>query len=286
MKTGLILSGLFLLLATNLLVSAPVDPVHAQPALSPTPLPTPAPCEQATIQAVEDNGWGVPTYTTAEEGGSWSLTGVAGSLREWQWDFYRDGPVFDLVQVYAAYFPNQPETMRSDVLYPHPLWAAVGVTLPPYYTVYDAASRQAYERQGHGDQPYYVSFVEGAATRQEALALFSQPGQRLVTLQVDGPFVSPEGIDWERCEPAGSEFCILARFFESLSPPLENIGDAEHRTFQGESNLFIHTGAASSHPMYGFLIWPMRIEQTLDLCLLPMLEPMEYPFRKGTIYAE
>ena len=280
MKTGLILSGLFLLLTSGLLVSAPVEPVHAQPALSPTPLPTPALCEQATIQAVEDNGWGIPTYTTAEEGGSWSLTGVAGSLREWQWDFYRDGPVFDLVQVYAAYLPNQPETMRSDVLYPHPLWAAVGVTLPPYYTVYDAASRQAYERQGYGDQPYYVSFVEGAATRQEALALFSQPGQRLVTLQVDGPFVSPEGINWEHCEPVASEFCILARFFESLSPPLEDI------PFQGESNLFIHTGSASSHPMYGFLIWPMRVEQTLNLCPLPMLEPMEHPFRRGTIYAE
>jgi hypothetical protein len=60
-------------------------------------------------------------------------------MREWQWDFYRDGPVFDLVQVYAAYLPDQPETMRSDVIYPHPLWAAVGVTLPPS-TPFTAAS--------------------------------------------------------------------------------------------------------------------------------------------------
>jgi hypothetical protein len=114
--------------------------------------------------------------------------------------------------------------------YPHPLWAAVGVTLPPYYTVYDAASRQAYERQGHGDQPYYV-LSSKAQRRQEALALFSQPGQRLVTLQVDGPFVSPEGIDWERCEPADSEFCILAPIREPVTAA-ENIGDAEHRTFR------------------------------------------------------
>ena len=103
------------------------------------------------IRAVEANGWGVPTYTNTVDGGAWLLTGVAGSLREWQWDFYRNGPVFDLVQVYY-----QHETMR------YPLWAAVGVTLPPYYTVHDAASQEYYEQQGHGYQPYYVSFVEGA----------------------------------------------------------------------------------------------------------------------------
>jgi hypothetical protein len=55
---------------------------------------------------------------------------------------------------------------------------------------------------------------------------------------------------------------------------------------QGESNLFIHTGSASSHPMYGFLIWPMRVEQPLNLCPVPKLEPIEHPFWKGTVYAE
>lgn len=255
-----------------------IAPPGEQPVPTATPLPplpTLTPCEQSMIRAVETNGWGTPAFTNTVNGGAWWLTGVAGSLREWQWDFYRDGPVFDLVQVYY-----QHETMR------YPLWAAVGVTLPPYYTVHDAASQEYYEQQGHGDQPYYLSFVEGTDTRQEVLALFGQPGQYLVTLQVDGPFVSAEGIDWERCEPGDSEYCILARFFESLSPPMEDIGDAEHRTFQGESNLFIHTGSASSHPMYGFLIWPMRIEQTLNLCLVPKLEPVEHPFRKGTVYAE
>ncbi|HNT24967.1 MAG TPA: CAP domain-containing protein [Anaerolineales bacterium] len=249
-----------------------IAPPGTQPAPTPTPLPplpTLTPCEQSMIQAVENSDWGTPTYTSTVDGGAWSLTGVAGSLREWQWDFYRDGPVFDLVQVYYRH-----STMR------YPLWAAVGVTLPPYYTVHDAASQQAYEEQGHGDQPYYLSFVQGVETRQEVLALFGQPGQQLVTLQVEGPFVSPEGIDWDRCEPSDSEFCILARFFESLSPPMKDI------PLQGESNLFIHTGSASSHPMYGFLIWPMHIEQTLKLCPVPKLEPVEHPFRKGTVYAE
>ena len=116
------------------------------------------------------------------------------------------------------------------------------------------------------------------------LALFSQPGQRLVALQVDGPFVSAEGIDWENCAPGDSEYCILARFFESLSPPMENIGDAEHRTIQGGSNLFIHTGSAPSHPMEGFLIWPLRLEQTLNLC--PVTAPTVHHHWKGAVDAE
>lgn len=237
--------------------------------------PTLPVCEQTIIQTIETSGWGVPTYTNTIEGGAWSLTGITGSLREWQWDFYRDGPVFDLVQVYY-----QHETMRSDVLYPHPLWAAVGVTLPAYYIVHDAASLEHYEQQGHDDQPYYLSFVQGAKTRQEALALFSQPGEQLVRLQVDGLFVSPDGIDWERCEPSVSEFCILARFFESLSPPMEDI------PLQGQSNLFIHTGSASSHPDYGFLIWPLKLEQSLALCQLSK-SPRDIPApRRMMIYAE
>jgi hypothetical protein len=239
------------------------------------PLPSLTPCEQSIIQSVETNGWGIPAYTNGEDGGAWSLTGVAGRLQEWQWDFYRDGPVFDLVQV----FYHQAE-MR------YPMWAAVGVTLPPYYTVYDAASQETYEQQGHGDQPYYVSFVEGAQTRQEVLDLFRQPGQHLVTLQVDGSFVSQEGIDWVHCKPGDSEFCILARFFESLSPPIENIGDAGHPTFQGESNLFIQTGSASSHPMNGFLIWPMRIEKILNLCPISAQDNFERSLRRRSVYAE
>ncbi len=265
MKIGLVLVFIFPFLAASWLAGVPVDPVNMQPAPTPTlsapvteATPPLTPCEQSMIQAVEANDWGVPAYTTTVDGGSWSLTGVAGSLREWQWDSYRDGPVFDLVQVYY-----QHETMR------YPLWAAVGVTLPPYYTVHDSASLEYYQQQGHGDQSYYVSFVEGAETRQEVLALFSQPGKYRVTLQVEGPFVSAEGIDWERCEPRSSEYCILARFFESLSPPMEDI------PFQGESNQLIHTGSASSHPMYGFLIWPVRIEQTLNLCPIsqPKIDP-------------
>ena len=261
MKIGLVLMIIFPFLAASRLAVPSVNPVTMQLAPTPslsapeaeasTPLTS---CEQSMIQAVEANDWGVPTYTTTSDGGSWSLTGVAGSLREWQWDSYRDGPVFDLVQVYY-----QHETMR------YPLWAAAGVTLPPYYTVHDSASLEYYQQQGHSDQPYYISFVEGAETRQEVLALFSQPGKYRVTLQVEGPFVSAEGIDWERCEPRSSEYCILARFFESLSPPMEDI------PFQGESNELIHTGSASSHPMYGFLIWPVRVEQTLNLC--PISQP-------------
>jgi hypothetical protein len=265
MKIGLVLVFIFPFLAASWLAGAPIDPVIMQPAPTPTLLapvteatPPLTPCEQSMIQAVNANSWGVPAYTTTVDGGSWSLTGMAGSLREWQWDSYRDGPVFDLVQVYY-----QHETMR------YPLWAAVGVTLPPYYTVHDSASLEYYQQQGHGDQPYYISFVDGTETRQEVMALFNQSGKYRVTLQVEGIFISAEGIDWERCEPGSSEYCILARFFESLSPPMEDI------PFQGDSNQLIHTGSASSHPMYGFLIWPMRIEQTLNLCPIshPKIDP-------------
>lgn len=250
---------------------APPTPVSETTPL----LPSLTPCEQSMIQAVNTNGWGVPTYTNGEGDGAWSLTGVAGRLQEWQWDFYRDGPVFDLVQVYY----NQAE-MR------YPMWAAAGVTLPPYYTVYNAFSQETYEQKGHGDQPYYVSFVEGAQTRQEVLDLFRQPGQHLVTLQVDGSFASRGGIDWEHCEPGDSEFCILARFFEGLSPLIEDIGDAGQRTFQGESNLFIQTGSAPSHPMYGFLIWPMHIEKTLNLCPISAQEKLERSLLRRSVYAE
>jgi hypothetical protein len=278
MKIVWMLAGLFPLLVSGYLARAPVDPTNPPPAPISTlllPLPALAPCEQSMIRAVEENGWGIPTYTDAGDGGAWSLTVLAGRLRAWQWDSYRDGPVFDLVQVYYRH-----ATMQPDVLHPHPLWAAVGVTMPPYYTVHDAASHQAYVQQGHGDQPYYVSFVAGAATRREVLALFSQPGRHLVSLQVQGTFVSPAGIDWERCEPSESEFCVLARFFESLSPPSEDI------PFQGLSNQFIHTGSASSHPLYGFLIWPARVGKTLNLCPAPDLAPVEPLLRKGSFYAE
>jgi hypothetical protein len=265
MKIGFALAGLFSFLAAGRLAGVPVDPVNLQPAPTPTlsapeaeATPPLTPCEQAMIKALDANSWGVPAYTTAVDGGSWSLTGVTGSLREWQWDSYRDGPVFDLVQVYY-----QHGTMR------HPLWAAVGVTMPPYYTVHDSASLEYYKQQGHGGHSYYVSFVEGAETRQEVLALFSQPGKYRVTLQVEGPFVSAEGLDWGRCEPRSSEYCILARFFESLSPPMDDI------PFQGESNQLIHTGSASSHPIYGFLIWPLRIERALNLC--PISQPKMNP---------
>jgi hypothetical protein len=273
MKPGIILIILSPLLLSGMM-GAPVDPEKAPPSpttipLSPAgnPTPTLTPCEQTMILTVQDKDWGIPTYTDTVNEGAWSLTGVAGSLQEWQWDFYRDGPMFDLVQVHFRH-----ETMQ------YPLWAAVGVTMPPYYTVHDAASQRAYQEQGHGDQLYYLSFVQGTNTRQEVLALFRQPGEQLVTLQVDGLFVSPEGIDWERCEPADSEFCILARFFESLSPPMNDLPSP------GLSNLFIHTRSASPHPMYGFLIWPMRIEQTLNLCSIP--QPTSDPRTEKAIHAE
>lgn len=117
-----------------------------------------------------------------------------------------------------------------------------------------------YESQGHGDQPYYVSFLDGADTRQEVLELLKEPGGQLLKLQVRGGFVSDQGIDWERCEPNVSELCQLARFFESLSLPLEDI------PYPGESNRFVLTGSVSAHPLYGFLIWPMHIERNLNVC--------------------
>ncbi len=225
------------------------------PPREPERIPT---CTQTLQQATAANDWGTLSYSHHAGEGAWTLTGVTGRLREWQWDPYRGGPLFDLVEVY---YQAQGAS--------RPLWAALGVTLPAYYTVHDSASYDAYHRLGRGSQPYYVSFVEGAATRQEVLALFSRPGRQLVRLKAAGAHVSEQEINWERCEPLDSEYCTLARFFESLSPPMEDLGGTEPRFFQGESNLLIHTGSASSHPMYGFLIWPLRLIRNVSLCPQP-----------------
>ncbi len=225
--------------------------------------PAHIPCTLAIQQAADANGWGTLSYSNHAGEGAWTLTGVTGRLRQWQWDPYRGGPRFDLVEVY---YQSQGAS--------RPLWAALGVTLPAYYTVHDSASYDAYHRLGRGDQPYYVSFVEGAFTRQEMLALFRQPGRQLVRLKAAGAHVSEQEINWTRCEPVDSEYCTLARFFESLSPLMDDIGGTEHRFFQGESNLFIHTGSASPHPMYGFLIWPLRRIRNVNLC--PQTNHKEY----------
>jgi hypothetical protein len=213
-----------------------------------TPVSTVDSCTPAIITAVNKYRWGQLEYSQKEDQGEWQLNGVSGELRTFQWDAYRNGPVFDLVAVY--YQHAKPDW---------PLWAAVGVTLPPYYTVFDATSRERYLADGHGDESYYLSFTEGIQTHEDAEQVFSEPGKHLISLSVSGLNVSADGIDWAGCEPETSEYCLLARFFESLEPPMVDIPP-------GRSNLFLFTGSAPSDPTIGFLLWQLKIQQDLDLC--------------------
>jgi hypothetical protein len=226
--------------------SPTATPTDEWASAKPTPLVDS--CVPAIITALNDHSWGQLEYHQMGQQGEWKLDGVTGKLRAFQWDGYHDGPVFDLVAVYYQH-------AKMD----WPLWAAVGVTLPPYYTTYDSASRERYLADGHGDEPYYLSFTDGIQSHEDALRVFSEPGKHLVSLSVSGSNVTSEGVDWIRCEPEVSEYCLLARFFESLEPPMVDIPP-------GRSNLFIHTGSASSDPTLGFFLWPLKIEQTLDLC--------------------
>ena len=93
----------------------------------------------------------------------------------------------------------------------------------------------------------YVSFVQGEPTRRDVWRAV-EPGSRL-ELVIFGPAATPQGIDWEQCAPSHSPFCRLARLAESSAPPYPDL------PLPGRSNLFIHTGHAPNHPLYGFLIW-------------------------------
>jgi hypothetical protein len=205
-------------------------------------------CTPASVTAVNEYSWGQLEYSQKGDRGEWHLDGVSGELRTFQWDAYHDGPVFDLVAVYYQH-------AKPDL----PLWVAVGVTLPPYYTVFDAISRERYLADGHGNESYYLSFTEGIQSHEDAERIFSGPGKHLISLSVSGSNVRVDGIDWAGCEPETSEYCLLARFFESLEPPMLDIPP-------GRSNLFIHSGSLPSDPTLGFLIWSLNIEQDLDLC--------------------
>ena len=226
-----------------------------QPQASP-PVSLPAPatpasevdCKEKILAALEDNSQDGLTYQVQDGAGSWNLTGISGKMRTFQWDSYRNGPVFDLVQVYTR------AQTRG-----YPLWAAAGVRMPAHYTVHDSASYQTYFAQGHGDQPYYLSFVAGLSDREQIQQAFDQPGGQKVQLSIAGEYVSERGIDWKGCEPVDSDYCWLAQFFESLEPAFED-------GLYGESNNLIKTGSASATPLEGFLIWPMEILQPLDLC--------------------
>jgi hypothetical protein len=228
---------------------APAGQSSPSPNGSASPAPVPMTC-QATIQMeLAANRLGELVYQESSGQRSWTLTGVSGRLRQFRWDPYRDGPVFDLLELFYLHEGE----LRS-------LWAAVGAALPPYYLVHDAASYRAYREAGGGDGPTYLSFLEGATSSEDTRRSFSVPGRFLVSLQAHGPYVSRQGIDWSRCEPAVSGYCQLAQFFESLWPPGESF------TLPGPSNWLIHTGLAPSHPMYGFLIWPASLQQRVDLC--------------------
>ena len=226
-----------------------IETVQALPDITPLPTPASEPCKQKILAAAASGSGSAPAYTAQPGGGTWQVNGISGELRAFQWDAYNDGPRFDLVQVYYR---------RSSV--GAPLWAAVGVTLPPYYTIYDSASYRRYHADGHGSEPYYFSFTEGIHSHAEAVQAFSEPGAYLVTLAAGGDYVSREGIDWSLCTPQGSEYCLLAGLFESLAPPLDDL------PYPGVSNWLIHTGTARSDPVSGFLLWPLRLEQALNLC--------------------
>jgi len=209
------------------------------------PLPPLAPvdeCTQTISQTLAAENRPPLTFTQTQDGGIWTLEGISGRLETWRSNPYKDGPVFDLVQVFYNH-----DNLR------YPLWAAVGVTMPPYYSVYDSASYDYYQEHVGSKQPYYVSFVEGVKTRDELLRLFSQPGAQRVGLSLAGAFVGQEAVDWNACEPKYSDFCNLARFFEGLQ-------------IVGPSNDLIQTGSAPASYYYGFLIWPMRVTALAQIC--------------------
>lgn len=187
------------------------------------------------------------TYDPAAQ--RWSFAGISGELRLRRWDPYHDGPAFDVLQVY---YSHRGESAT--------LWAAVGVQMPAYYPIQNAASYDWYVAQNRGDQPYYVSFTQGVTSHDDAMHLFEQPGSHLVEIGIQGPHVSAQGVDWERCQPAYSEACFLGRMFDEVFV-LPGEGTATNM-----SDLLIFTGQGPRHPLDGYLIWNVTPTRRLDLC--------------------
>ena len=209
-------------------------------------------CTQAISQTLTEENSPALTFTQTMSGGEWVLDGLSGRLETWQANPYKDGPVFDLVQVFY-----QHDNLR------YPLWVAAGVSLPPYYSVYDDDSYEYYQEHVGSKYPYYVSFVEGVKTRDELMRLFAAPGAHRLKLSLSGAFVDQDGVNWDACEPQYSDFCNLNRFFESLQ-------------IVGTSSGLIQNGTAPASYHYGFLIWSMRITGQVDLCRT-LLTPGETP---------
>jgi hypothetical protein len=172
--------------------------------------------------------------------GLWRFEGVTGRLDRRQID-QRGGPVFDLVQVYtgATQF----------------LWAAAGVTIPPHYFVHDSASLIYYQEQGHGDEPYYLSYINGLETAEQVEEALQTPGAYRVSLSLNGPHVSRTAVDWASCLPADADACLAGGFLD--------------RFLLTGNNSFIQTGHGPRSALYGFITFQMALIERLDLCTVP-----------------
>jgi len=169
--------------------------------------------------------------------GLWHFEGISGRLDQRQID-QRGGPVFDLLQVYIR--PGEY------------LWAAVGVTIPPHYFVHDSDSLTEYQKQGHTDQPYYLSYTRGLDSAEQIQEALKTPGAYRLSLSLNGAHASDTGVDWEKCLPSNSDACLVGAFVDRLM------------TFGNSS--FIETGEGSGHPFYGFITFQIALLERVDLC--------------------
>ncbi len=204
-------------------------------------------CTEAVTQTLASAPWPALDFYLDSGQPTWRLVGVSGELQTWKPDPHL-GAVLDLVKVYYL-------GPKGDL---HQTWALVGAQLPAYFGVHDEKSRQTYLDNGGTDAPFYLSLLLGAQSHEQVVRLFNRPGKYLLSLSVSGQFVSEQGIDWLDCASAE---CVLPRFYDDL---YATIGA------DGVSNELIHIGIAPSHPMYGFLTWPVAIERVLNVCRAPV----------------
>jgi hypothetical protein len=242
----IIFSSLFSLLSTFLLLGIALRQEPESPFVAPPPAPNREAlsleaCQGKVFDALPDLPLeGLTYHEETEENtlyGLWHFEGIAGRLDRRQID-QRGGPVFDLVQVYTA--PGEF------------LWAAAGVTIPPYYFVHDSASLSEYKKQGHGDEPYYLSYINGLDSAQEVREALGTPGAYRVALSLNGSHVSRAGVDWRACLPAESDACLLGAFIDRL-------------LLSGNGTL-VETGHGSRSSLYGFITFQLILRERLDLC--------------------
>jgi hypothetical protein len=169
--------------------------------------------------------------------GLWRFEGISGRLDQRQID-QRGGPVFDLLQVFSS--PGQY------------LWAAVGVTIPPHYFVHDSDSLIQYQKQGHADQPYYLSYIPGLDSAEQIQDVLKTPGAYRLSLSLNGAQALSSGVDWRKCLPSDTDACLVGAFVDRL--------------MDSGNGTFIETGHGSPHPFYGFITFQIALLERVDLC--------------------